>query len=253
MPEITITINTSEGQRRFGVLADALKDLTPVLREFDKFKRAKIAELFATQGHGKWPPLSASQQRAAELRQADAVLKAPQSLRVKLRREMRRAARGAKRKDARVGFLKSHLTTKGRSNKKKRWNTVARRGFVLQAFEELLESGPAASVANFESDDSRLQKSVRGLGARLERAYGRAAKKGQTLGNIPFTIRSVVKSGLLTIDSSWQSPAIRALNDGAVGGHGAKIPPRPFLFWEPEDIDELARLFTLRAMLAWRS
>lgn len=249
--EITLTVNVAGGQRRFGVLVDALKDLTPVLREFDKYKRQNIAELFESQGHGKWPPRSERAEQAGAKRTIDAREAAPRGLLRKLSREHQRARIGAERKDAKVGFFRS-LTKKSRAASERRQNTVARRAFVLGAFQEHI-AGELPNLAGFESRDRRLQKSVRGLEQRLGRAQERADAKGKVLGDLPRTIRSTLSNGRLVIDSAWESPAVAVLNDGGTVGRGAKVPARTYLEWTEDDVEHLASLFKARAMLAWRS
>lgn len=248
MPILTLTLNTAGAQRRFGVVVDSLKDLTPILKEFDKYKRAKIAELFESEGRGKWPARSDRSEERGWQRTIERAQAAPRTLLRKLQRELGRATK--RRAKVFSSTSATELTHAGR--RKSAENAVARRSFVLAEFERQVESGQL-NVGGFENADRRLMKSVRGLQPRLERAYGRAQGKGQLLGNVPQTIRSTLKNGLLVIDSSWDSPAVKALNDGATVGNNAKLEPRPFLEWEESDVEYLALLFRSRAMLAWRS
>ncbi len=234
---LTLIVDTSEGRRRLGVFADAVKDLTPVLREFDKYKRAKIQELFATGGHGKWPARSERSDQRAAARVKAGNEQAPRSLLRKLQRAKKRAVdRWAKTWET-PGPLKR--TTSAR-------NAVARRAFVLEAFER-------ASAGIFAPVDEKQQKLLLKLAPRWERAQARAARKGNLLGGLAQTVQSKISRGLLTIDSSWDSPAPGALQEGGTVGHGAKLPPREWLAWESDDVDVLTNLFEQRAMLAWRS
>jgi hypothetical protein len=94
---------------------------------------------------------------------------------------------------------------------------------------------------------------VLGLGREADdegRAQERARRSSKILGNLPQTIRSVIRQGLLTIESTWDSPAVRALNDGATVNNNATLPPRPFFEWEEEDVEYLVELFRRRSMLA---
>jgi len=231
---LTLAVDTSRGRHRFTVLADAFKDLTPVLREFDKYKRGKISELFASQGRGEWPERSQrSEERGwqSALEQAD---RAPNQVLKKLRREYGRA------------LWRSADRGEGKSN------AVARCAFVVAEFERQMADG-RLDVSSFTHEDRRLQKSVRGLEGRLDRARARAQRAGQTLGKLPQTIRSTIRQGLLTIDSAWDSPAPLALQEGGKVGQGAELPPRPFLFWEDSDVEFLALLLKERGLLAARS
>lgn len=230
----TLTISTSEGERKFGLVLDSLKDLAPILREFDKVKRERIAELFESGGQGKWPEPSAKSQARGWKRAIEATQRAPTTLLRKLTREYGRAI---SRSAGREGVS----------------NAVARRRIVLAKFERLLESGGPMALATFEDPDKRLEKSVRGLQARLDRGHARAGAKGRVLGNLPQTIRSAVRGGTLTIDSSWDSPAPNALNEGATVGGGAKLFEYRFLEWTPKDAEALLYLLRERAMIAWES
>jgi hypothetical protein len=232
---LTLTVDTSEGRRKFGVFADAIKDLTPVLREFDKYKRARIQELFATGGHGQWAPRSERTDQRAAARLRDAETRAPTTLLKKLKRDHARAVARFEKLDA---TAPAKRVNSGR-------NAVARRAFAVQAFEKV-----AAGI--FEQVDAKQEKILRRIAPRWERAQQRAAKKGNLLGGLAQTIESNISRGLLTIDSSWDSPAPAALQEGATVGHGAKLPGREWLSWEDADVDVLADLFEKRAMLAWR-
>ena len=44
---VWIAVDASGARRRFDLLTDSWKDLTPVLSELSKYKQGKIAELFA--------------------------------------------------------------------------------------------------------------------------------------------------------------------------------------------------------------
>ena len=228
---ISMVVDATGARKRFDLLTDSYKDLTPVLAELSKFKQGKISELFASSGNGKWPPRSERSEQRGSARTAALLERAPETLKRKLGREYGRA-------------LKRQARGKGKAN------TVARRAFVLAEFERQVESGHL-NVAAFEHEDKRLQKSVRGLATRMGRAEARAAARGQALGALPQTIRAAIKGGTLTIDSSWESPAPRALQDGATVGHGAELPARPFLFWEESDADYFRILLLKRGLIAW--
>lgn len=231
---LDLAIDTSRGRHRFRVTADAYKDLTPVLREFDKYKRGKIAELFASGGRGEWPDRSERSEERGWQRAIEQAGRAPQQVLKKLRREYGRA------------LWRSAGRAEGKSN------AVARRAFVVAEFERQIADG-RINVAGFTSEDRRLQKSVRGLEGRLGRATARAQRHGAILGKLSQTIRSTIKQGLLTIDSSWDSPAPLALQEGATVGNDAVLEPRPYLFWEESDVEYLALLLKERGLLAARS
>jgi hypothetical protein len=252
---LTLTVDTSEGRRKFGVFADALKDLTPVLREFDKYKQARIQELFATEGHGKWPARSERTQQRAAKRMTEAAERAPRSLAGKLRRDLGKAQKRLANIDrpnpnvvhVAIGDILPGVAAFEKARRlRSAHNAVARRAFVLEAFER-------ASAGIYAPVSDKEQKQLAKLAPRWERAQGRVAKSGKLMAGLARTIESKIARGLLTIDSSWDSPAPAALQEGATVGRGAKLPPREWLAWEPEDVDVLADLFHKRAMLAWRS
>jgi len=236
---LTLTADTSEGRRRFGVYADTVKDINSVLRTFDEWKRQRIQELFATGGHGQWPERSERSQQRGEARAVAAAGAAPAALLKKLKREYDRAKNKLDRLDP-TALENARRLHSGR-------NAVARRAFVLKRFEE------AAAGVFTPAADAKEQRLLARIAPRWERQQARAAAKGRVLGNLPQTVRSQVKGGLLTIDSSWDSPAPAALQEGAKIANDATLPPRPWLYWEPEDIEMLAELFKKRAMLAWMS
>lgn len=242
---ITLTIDTARGRSRFGLVTDALRDIGPVLREFDRYKRGKISELFASEGNGQWAPRSERSEDRGWQRALERVRRAPQGLLRRLTRDYGRALSraSAPRTVSLIGGMTATVTGKS--------NAVARRGFVLKAFEKILEGGDIAELRRFESPDRRLQKSVRGLEARLGRETARAQRAGQLLAGVAATIRSEIRGGTMTIDSAWDSPAVAALHDGATVGRGAVLPPRPFLEWDDSDVEFFRVLLRQRALLAW--
>lgn len=236
---ITLMADTSEGRRRFGVFADAMKDVNSVLRAFDDYKRGKIAELFATQGHGEWPARSDRSEGRGKARAKAAAERAPRTLLLKLKREHVRA-------EKRLAKLDPHAFENARKLHSGR-NAVARRAFAVKAFESAVEGVFIAP------EDKKQEKVLAKLAPRWERAQARAARKGNVLGNLPQTIQSSVRGGLLTIDSAWKSPAPAVLQWGGKVGRGAEVPERIYLEWTAEDIEVLVNLFKTRAMLAWSS
>jgi len=243
MAELVLTIDTSEGRRRFGVLANAWSDLTPVLREFDKFKRGKIDELFESGGHGKWPARSEASEQRDWSKAVERANAAPERLRKKLTREL-----GLAMKRRRKTFEKTSATELNDSRiRQSRENAVARRYFVLKEFERQMAGGRLDDGA-FQGADRRLVKSVKGLQVRMARQVG---KEGNLLGKLPQTIRSRIERGTLVIDTSWNSPAARVLQEGGTVNNGAEVKPRPYLFWEPSDVEYLMFLLRERSMLAW--
>ena len=243
---LTLSVDTSEGRRRFGVLADSWKDLTPVLREFDRYKRGKIDELFASGGNGQWPERSERSEQRGWAQAIDRATAAPTKLRRKLLREFSRAKKRLHAAEERsVGFADAADS----KTMKSRRNAVARRYFVLKEFERQVGGG-TLDESKLDVSDRRLMKSVRGLQDRMGRQQGR---EGKLLGKLPQTIKSDIRNGLLIIDSRWDSPAPLALQDGATVNHGGELEPRPYLYWEPSDVEYLAVLLRERSMLAWAS
>ena len=58
-------------------------------------------------------------------------------------------------------------------------------------------------------------------------------------------------AGGLEIEIALDKPAV--LNDGGKIHNDAVVPPRPYLYWEPSDVEYLAVLLRARGLIAWSS
>ena len=219
---LTISVSIDGLERKLHTLAETAKDLEPALRILDTYLRGRVAQRFSSEGPG-WPARKESTE-AGHHREAQVQALAVHRLRRKLQRELRRAQR-------RLRYGKGTVAA------------VDRRYAVLKEFERQVAGGILDAQTG---KDRRVEKSVRGLHERFGRAEAQAS--GRLLGRMASSIASSVRRGSLTVYSRVPWAGIH--NEGGIGGHGAEIPPRPFLFLEPEDIDLLAELLANRMLLA---
>lgn len=231
--KLTLAVDTSEGRRRLELLTDRLSDLSPVLREFDKYKRERVQAIFDAQGPG-WAPRADGKgadqvlaERETKIRQG-----ALEELRSALLSNVRRASK-------RVRTGKGKVSAKLRAD------------MVLAQFDDMLKNGSV----DFDALAGRTRKGAvdqRFFKARTGRAVSRyrgaedAAKR--LLGKIPQSIVSKVEKGLLTIESTIPWAGVQ--NEGGTVGRDAEIPARPFLFWDDVDLGFLVILLREAGLLA---
>lgn len=247
MLTVLLTLDATQARRRFDLLTDSYQDLNPVLAELSKFKQAKIADLFASGGAGRWPEASGRTQQRQWKGALASAKSAPEALRGKLDLELRRARKRLEQLVERGVVTRTDRRGRIKDVRKGAVNAVARRAFVAAEFERHMQAGSEIGAAPTTTPEQA--KAAKGLGARLQRAVGRAQKR--PLGHLAQTIRATIQGGILTIDSDWNSPAPLALNDGATVGHGAKVEPRPFLYWDESDAEYFRLLLLERGLLAW--
>lgn len=206
---------------RWRPAAEQRRVLAQSLKIFSAYFRHKVAQRFSQEGPG-WPPRQqtvATQQR----REVHAKSLAEHRLRRKLERDIRRAK-------MRLG--------KGKGTQQ----SVDRRYAVLKEFERQVRGGTTQPSA--DKDDRRLQKSVSGLRGRMDRAGIEAASK--VLGKLAGSIKAKLGGGELVVSS--RVPWAGVHNEGGQVGRGAKIPARPFLFVENEDLEVLGQIMLTRAI-----
>jgi phage gpG-like protein len=221
--KITLTINTSQGQRKIDAMVSSLQDLRPALKAFNKYFRRKVQDKFTAAGPG-WPATKAATDERKpggdELKKlADAIVKK------KLLRQYRNA-------------LKRAVKGKGTAA------AVARRYMVAREFDRLAAGGlESISITG----DKRLDKSVSKLRERQQRATEQASKR--PLGRLASSIKSEFSATSLRVYSQIDWAGVH--NEGGVAGHGAKIPARTFLEVTPEDVDLLAEIIQEQALAAF--
>src|SRR3990167_5463844 len=206
--------------RKFGLLAESVRDVDPVLRAFDRYLAARVQQRFDQGGPG-WPPLQAEQ---TGRRQTAAL----ESLSRRLVGEGRKAA-------ARQGLRLRAMEAAGEDTVKRREQfarTLQRRLATVQELRRHI-----AGTAE-ESLSARLLP-------RVVRAQARAEK---VLGRVSQSFRSEIKRGGLVRESVIPWAGVH--NEGGTAGHGAKIPARPFLFLEADDVDVLVEMLRERMLLA---
>lgn len=221
---------TSAGiSRRMDLLVDSLQDLNAVLKKFGVYLRQKAQYRFDEQGPG-WDALAPATLKRREATAPEArvqfIRKAQATLRGKLQRDIRRAA-------------KRQASGRGKEG------TVERRQLVLAEFERQLGGGEREKTLLTK----RLAESLAGrIGRATAKGEERAARReaGELLGRMASSITAQVGKGTLVVESTIAWSAVH--NEGGTAGHGAAIPARTFLELEPDDMDVLVQM-TLDHML----
>jgi phage gpG-like protein len=223
---ISLTVSTATGRRRVEAIVSALSDLTPILRRFAAYLRARAKARFEAEGPG-WQPLAQSTAHrlihtfTGPLTRSGAVREtaAHRRLRAQLRRDVR-----ADRLDARV----------------------------LTAFERATRSTGggafgAAVRAHVLGRGLAYEKRLVALARTLDRKSPSRGKRAITrhhrlLGRLASTLRAEVKRTSLAVGSivEWAG----AHNAGATVAHGAHLPARTFIELEDVDVDVLSELIS---------
>jgi phage gpG-like protein len=208
---LTLKVDTTDGIHKIDVIVESLKDLDPVLKAFSKYMRKRVQERFSAEGPG-WPRLSSSTLEHRETRLVDSDEQIRQLAQYRLRLKLRRELRRAKSKFSLVAY--------------------GQRKEVLDEFDRLVAGAPGSELAGITDV----------LKQRLERAVAKEERKrsSKVLGRMASSIASSVNNGRLTIWSRIPWSAVH--NEGGVAGHGAKIPERTFLTIEEKDLNVLVAL-----------
>ena len=188
--------------RQMDVIADTASTVDKALARFGKYLRLKAQRRFDSNGPG-WPPLKAATQLRHEA-------KASRRLESKLRRDVIRATRTAK-KDT----------------------TRETRETVLAEFKRL----EAGGMLDKSLLTPKQQKSLQG---RIGRAKKKAGEK--LLGKIAGSLKAKISNNTLTViaGEKWAHPQLTNVhNEGGSANHGANIPKREFLKLEGEDLSVL--------------
>ena len=228
----TFRVDTGGLERKFALLADSAKQLDPALRTFDRYLRARVRSRFEQQGPG-WAPLAPS---TIEHRRRAAMA----ALERKLGRDVRRAQTSYARRFGALDQLGLGGLEKQRA---KSMRAIQRRVTTLAEFRRIARGGTAEDTL-FEGRTAEKQRAS--LAGRIGRAEARASEK--ILGRIAGSIRSTIKAGTLTVES--KIPWAGVHNEGGQGGHGARIPARPFLFLEDDDVGVLVEILRNHLLLA---
>lgn len=204
----------------FGSPQQVQRTLRAALKVFDKYYRGRVSQRFAAQGPG-WP---ARAEDGGESRERAASAIAQKTVERKLKRALKNASRR---------FLRD----------KGSLATVARRARVIEEFHRQL----GGATSPFYSPDKRLTRSVSKLRERVERAEKSTSRS--LLGRLPSTMKSKVEGATLVVRSSAKFSG--ALNDGAVVGHGAEVPPRPFNYFDELDVEVLVEIVENMIITGW--
>lgn len=221
---LTLAINTTVGRRRLEAVVERLSNLTPILRRFGVYLRAKAKQRFDSEGPG-WAPLA--QETGHGL----------------IHRFTGRVTRlGSLRETTALKQLRTQLKRQVRKD------TVDAR--VLGAFERATRStggGRLGELVRAHVRDEKLKGQLLRIAKDLDRAQAgkqrsgkRAIARHHLLGRLASSIRASVKKKELFVMSIVPWAGIH--NVGGTGGHGAHIPARTFLELEDADVDVLRDL-----------
>ena len=257
---ITADVDTSEVVEAIAAIVRPLEDPGEALEKIGAYKLAKVRQVFAAEGPG-WPPRAEGSKSYAERARALAVHRVRRKLQRELRRakgsddplrayrrnqvlkEFERLARGGDpsqsilapvtARERAVGKERAVLVRELRERKKAGNERGARRS------QKRLDEFDAANRDAIDIlDGNRVRKSVAGLPGRIARAEKRGA--GRLLGRLGSGIRANARKRSLTLAHPWKHAGIH--NEGGVAGHGARIPARPFLYWDADDVDAAAEI-----------
>jgi len=193
-----------------------LKDETALLKRFDRYLRARTFDHFREEKG--WPPLAKS-----TLSQTRALWSSGLTGNVAARNRLRAEA-----------SVRSKLTSAlRRAGKRATEKTIAKRKAMIDEYEAYLVARAADPMAAALLDT----KTLRSTKQRLGRAEERSARK---LGRVRASIVSKIDASGLTVES--RIPWAGVHNEGGTAGHGAKIPARPFLFFEAGDEQKMAEI-----------
>lgn len=226
MLRISLTVQSTAGRRRLEGVVEALSDLTPILRHFGAYLRAKAKARFEAEGPG-WAPLAGSTAHrlihtfTGKLTHAGAVRQTHhvQRLRQQLRRDVK-----ADRVDLRL----------------------------LTAFERASRStggGALGEALRVHLRGQKYGKKLVALAKALDRAKAAKRRPKQRraitrhhhlLGKLASSIRAQVKKSELVVGSIVEWAGVH--NVGGPAGHGATMPARTFIELDDEDFDELQDL-----------
>ena len=206
-------------------MVQALSDLTPILRRFGAYLRAKTKTRFESEGPG-WAPLAQSTAHRLIHSFTGKVTKS-----------------GALRESAPLKRLRQQLR---RDVKTDRLDVR-----VLTAFERATRSTGGGALGESVRAHLRGQKYERqltGIAKALDREHaGKRSKQKRAitkhhrlLGKLASTIRAVVKKNELVVRSIVEWAGVH--NEGGSAGHGADMPARTFLELEDPDVDVLRDL-----------
>lgn len=222
-----IHVNTTNADRKFKLLVDASKDLSPALKQFGKYLRNRTAERFKNEGPG-WPKLADStRERLEHTRTARITTQGT------IRKSALKVLEHRIRKDIRKG-------TASRAARAE-LNVLSKRDARTQKIAlRLLGQGTigktAKAVANLERDVERHGSKS----DKQKRGGKRQSDKHKLLGRLAATIRSRVSKHQLIVESIVPWAGVH--NDGGAAGRGSQIPKREFLKLEEGDVRVLAQL-----------
>lgn len=227
---LTLAINTTAGRRRLETVVERLQDLTPILRRFGAYLRAKAKLRFTSEGPG-WPALSQPTGHGLIQRFTGRI--------------------------TRLGSLRettAHKRLRAQLQRDVRKDTLDAR--VLGAFERATRSkggGRLGELVRASVRDEKLKGRLLRVAKDLDRAHAGKARTGQRaiarhhhlLGRLASTIRATVKKKELLVMSIVDWAGVH--NVGGSVGHGAHVPARTFLELEDADVDVLRDLVIHRA------
>lgn len=224
---LTLQYNDGGLDEALELTIDALSDLTPIFVEFMKWLRPEIEKVFGQQGPG-WP----EREQTSEQQYKKTLPARIEAIRSRALNPLQRSVmRSYQRAEKRLGKT---APTNSRLLERRR-RTLAKQARQLEEIKRVNAGGASSNAREFAK-----------LGQRVEKYRGRteervqAMEQGELLGRVATSIKSVIASNVLTIESTIKWAGVH--NDGGVAGKGARMPERKFLEWTPERISKFVEI-----------
>lgn len=224
---LTVNLTIDGINHKCDTLADFADDLKKPLAMLGVRLKAKAAARYKAQA---FAPLAAG---TIEHRFSKGLA----SLEAKLVSDVRRAFGRARSARAPRGLLERMVTSKEMQRATDDALSASAKGVqnrqaVLAEFQRRhrqlgLEKSAQGKALTLKQSES--------LSSRTKRAVAKAVTK-PILGGLDRTLMIVVEDGSVTLRSATHQTWSEAHNVGATAGHGAKIPPRPTIFLEADDL-----------------
>ena len=237
MGALFLQIKTEDLVRSLTLEVDVSKITSETLKEFGKYLRMRARARFVNQGPGWAPPAQSTKERlqATRTHRITARGKLRATARQKLEHKIRADIRKGKAGERALLQLRKLVAPNDVTDKTAglreglRWGDYALPGLA----DSDIVAGKNKTLSRLAKDLGKAKVKT----AAQRRSGKRASDKHRLLGKLASTLRASVKQNHLKVDSKVAWAGVH--NEGGTAGRGSKIPARPFLFLEDEDIEFL--------------
>lgn len=208
---LTVTIDPP----KYASPAQMKKEIAQALKIFSAYYQKRVQQRFAAQGPG-WPPRKSSD--AAEARRNASVAALAEH---KLKSRLRSVLRMSAKKLAQGKGTTENIVKKTRQ------------------LEELKRQTSGKQSPFFVPTEKEAQSVMK----QRHKAVAKAASaKGQMLGRMANAMKAKITGMVLEVVNTVEFSAVQ--NEGGTVGHNAKIPARPFQFFDDTDLDVFSEIVT---------